>query len=96
MALLEIQTPTKSAFYNEIQADATAFNNLDHRSSDSAEFLVKMNAAALTAMGIPSADQGAYSNYRTMLLEFIEWLQGNYTGQTVVPRNVIDDFRHMR
>jgi len=96
MALLELQIPTKETFYADIQSDASNLNILDRKTADASEFLAEFTGAVLTTMGIPSADQSAYADYRTMLDELQEWFAGNYTGQTVVPRNVIDQFRRMR
>ena len=96
MALLEMQLPTKADFNNKIKSDATNFNNLDRRTADTAEFLEEFTGAVLTTLGIPAGDQPAYADYRTMLIEFQAWLAGSYTGQTVVPKDVIDRFRSMR
>jgi len=96
MALLEMQLPTKADFNNDIRSDATNFNNLDHRTADTAEFLEEFTGAVLTTLGVPAGDQSAYADYRTMLIEFQTWLAGDYSEQTIVPRVVIDKFRRMR
>lgn len=95
MALLEMQIPSKDEFNANIQSQASNLNISDRKAADTAEFLEDFTGAVLTTMGIPSADQPSYGEYRTMLTELLEWFEGNYTGQTVVPRDVIDKFRRM-
>jgi hypothetical protein len=96
MTLLEMQTLSKADFNNKLQSAGTNFNNLDHKTADMAERLAEYTGTVLTNMNIPSGEQSSYADFRTMLTEFQTWLDGTYSDQTVIPRNIIELFRNMR
>jgi hypothetical protein len=97
MALLEIQLPTKSNLYADVQGDATNLNILDRKSADAYEYLEALTGPILeNDIGVPNADLADWADYRKMLYDLGEWFAGNFAGQQVSPRDVIDKFRRMR
>ena len=97
MPLSEIQRPTKTLLYNELQEHATVQNRLLHTSADLAEFIANIESADLTEMGVTDTDSITdMADYRTALNELVAFCTGGTTTRTVVLSEIIDKIRRMR
>ena len=97
MSLSELQRPTKTLLYHELQEHATVQNRLLHTSADLAEFIEAIEASDLSEMGITDADSIAdMTDYRTALNELVAFCTGGAITRTVVLSEIIDKIRRMR
>lgn len=97
MALSELQRPTKTLLYHELQEHATVQNRLLHGSADLAEFIADIDASDLTEIAVTDAASIAdMADYRTALNELVAFCTGGATTRTVVLSEIIDKIRRMR
>jgi hypothetical protein len=97
MSLTEMQLPSKTDFYNNLQNIATNMNNLMNQWSDAAAFLANMGSDDLDSMGVAEGDVRIdIVNLRTCINEMVAFFDGSSTTQTVVPEEVINKIRRMK
>ena len=96
MALTELQMPTKADFYRDMQSVAGEIKSRMARWQHMSEFIQRMGAADMDAMGIPVGQvRTDLGNFRVMLDELIDLYEGQAVTPTNVPDEVVDAIRRM-
>lgn len=84
MSLTEIQIPTKTAFYNDMQSIANQIKKMQLRLTEVSEFIQTMATADFDTMGIPAGDiRTDFGNFRTSMDSIVTELA---THETIVDK----------
>ena len=96
MALTELQQPGKNDFYANMRNRAATLYNTIQQAKGDVEFLERMDPDTLTNMGIPNVENLwiDLADYRTMLEELVNFVEGTANIQTVVPTTVLNKIRN--
>lgn len=96
MALTELQLPTKSNFYSNIQAAASEMDSIMSRWQNMVDFLATMDTSDLDAMGV------AAGQVRTDLVDFrvaanniVQLYYGSAVTPPKNPSNIMDRIRKL-
>ena len=96
MALTELQLPSKSDFYANIQSFFTNWNIIQRKAADLSEFLALLDTADLDAMGVAAGQvRTDLIDARTVLDETIAFFNGSAQTQTKIPADIVDKIRRM-
>ena len=96
MALTELQLPSKSEFYANLQSFYTNWNIMMKKGVELAEFLNRLDASDLDAIGVPAGQiRTDLVDARTIIDETLAFFNGTSTSQTKVPGDVVDKIRRM-
>ena len=97
MALTELQRPDKATLYNEIQHAASTMNSIMNNWRDIAEFINRIDAADLDAIGVPAGQvRTDLVDFRLAMEELTAFFDGTSTAQTNVPADIVDKIRRMK
>jgi hypothetical protein len=97
MALTELQLPTKTELFGNLQALATNMNSILHQWEDATEFLADIETVDLDALGIAIGQvRTDLVDFRIVISEVVAFFRGTSTSQTKVPQDIIDRIRKMR
>ena len=96
MALTELQLPTKTDLYNNLQAIAGEIVGRMLRWQEASEFLAKLELADLDALGIAAGQvRTDLVNFRTALDQIVSVYNGEAVTPTLSPAEVMDAVRRM-
>ncbi len=94
MVLTELQLPTKTHFYNRLQAAANEIDSVMNTWKNLAEFIDRVTATDMDTMGVPAgALRTDLSEFRQVIDEVIALYEGGSVTPTNAPNAVIDKIR---
>ena len=97
MALTELQQPTKSECFSNLQSIATSMQRLMDEWRNAADFIEDVDSTDLDSMGVASGQvRTDLANFRIVINEMHDFFTGNATTQTNVPKTVVDKIRRMK
>ena len=97
MALTELQLPTKTEFFANIQNVATNMRRLMDEWKAVADFIEDVATVDLDSIGVATGQvRTDLYEFRTTLNEMHNFFTGTATSQTEVPKDVIDKIRRIK
>lgn len=96
MALTELQIPTKAEFYRDMRSLANLIAQQKLKYQEAADFINRVQAADLDAMGVPAGQiRTDLVDLKNVLNELVSYYNGNAVTPAKNPDTVVDSLRTM-